>query len=248
MELAIIAAGRGSRLRSAGINISKPLIKINNIPLIKRLIDCGIQNGADKIHCIINEESVDLKEYLLNEKFPVKVHLIVKSTPGSLYSFFELAPLIAEKYFCLAMPDSVFPCEEFNRFISFSIIQDNFDGILAVTGSIDEEKSLYIELDNKAVVTRFSDQNINTGMVTGGLYFFSTSIFNEMPYALSENMMHLKNYFQHMLKRGYHFKAFTFSKIIDVDRVDDIEAAEQFVHKAVSQNRLYINNLDRSEN
>lgn len=231
MELAIIAAGKGSRLKSEGISVSKPLIKINNIPLIKRLIDTGIENGVDKIHCIINEESGDLKNYLLSEKFQVKVDLVVKSTPSSLHSLFELAPFITGNYFCLAMPDSVFSYEEFNKFISFSALQDNVDGVLAVTGYVDDEKPLYIKYDTNMDVTGFNNFCHRDCMVTGGLYYFSTRIFNEMHYALSENMMHLRNYFQLLIDRNYHFKAFEFSKIIDVDHISDIEAAEQFIEE-----------------
>lgn len=231
MELAIIAAGKGSRLKSEGINVSKPLVKINNVPLIKRLIDCGIQNGVDRIHCIINEESEDLKKYLLTEKFPVKVNLLIKSTPSSLHSFLELAPFIKENYFCLAMPDSVFSCSEFTKFVLYAESQDDVDGILAVTGFIDDEKPLFIEYDKKMHVTRFSDFFIENCKVTGGLYYFSTSVYNEMRYALSVNMMHLRNYFRLLIEHGYNFKAFEFSKIIDVDHISDIEAAEQFIEE-----------------
>lgn len=231
MELAIIAAGQGSRLKSEGISISKPLVRINNVPLIKRLIDCGIKNGVDRIHCIINEESDDLKRYLLSEKFPVKVNLIIKSTPSSLHSFLELAPLIKENYFCLAMPDSVFSCSEFTKFVFYAESQENIDGIMAVTGFIDDEKPLFVEYDKEMRINCFSDSFIQNSKVTGGLYYFSSRVYNEMRYALIGNMMHLRNYFKLLIEHGYNLKAFEFSKIIDVDHVSDIEIAEQFIEE-----------------
>lgn len=229
MELAIIAAGRSNRLKSDGIIISKPHVGINNVPLIKRLIDCSIQNGVDRIHCIINEESEDLKKYLLAEKFPVKVNLIVKSTPSSLHSFLELAPFIKDNYFCLVMPDSVFSCNEFTKFILYAESQDNIDGIMAATNITDDEKPLFIEYNKDMYITRFSDFFIENCKVTGGLYYFSTRVYDEMRYALSVNMMHLRNYFRFLIEHGYKFKAYEFSKIIDVDHLSDNEVAEHFL-------------------
>ena len=54
MRYAIIAAGEGSRLASEGIDVPKPLVKIQGTPLIERLIEIFTRNGAESISIIIN--------------------------------------------------------------------------------------------------------------------------------------------------------------------------------------------------
>ncbi len=238
MELAIIAAGTGSRLKEEGINISKPLVKIQNIPLIKRLISSAVKNGVIKVNCIINEESPDLKEFLLSNDFGCEIELIIKSTPSSLHSFMELAPMIKDNHFCLATADSVFIEDEFNKFFSYSVKQDEFDGVLAVTSFVDDEKPLFVEVDENLQIKKFSDVKCEGSFVTGGLYFFSSKIFDEIGNAVSNNMNHLRNYFRLLLSSGYKLKAFEFSKIVDVDHLSDIKTAEDFL--AGHQNKISI--------
>ncbi len=68
IELAIIAAGEGSRLKTEGVSVSKPMVKINGIPMIKRIIDIAVHLGIDSVNCIINENAIDLKHILTNRK------------------------------------------------------------------------------------------------------------------------------------------------------------------------------------
>jgi len=58
MKAGIIAAGEGSRLRSEGITTPKPLVPVNGVPLIERLIMSFIHAGIDELVCIVNESGL----------------------------------------------------------------------------------------------------------------------------------------------------------------------------------------------
>ena len=90
MNYAIIAAGDGSRLRKEGFDNVKPLVKVCGEYLIERLIRIFKDNNADSISIIINEESGELNSYLHSKDWEVKINLIVKSTPSSLHSFWNI--------------------------------------------------------------------------------------------------------------------------------------------------------------
>ena len=45
MDYAIIAAGEGSRLAQEGVKWPKPLVRLNGVPLIDRLIDVFLKNN-----------------------------------------------------------------------------------------------------------------------------------------------------------------------------------------------------------
>jgi len=54
MKFAIISAGEGSRLSQEGVALPKPLVQLNGVAMIDRLIQIFVRNGADKVVVIIN--------------------------------------------------------------------------------------------------------------------------------------------------------------------------------------------------
>ena len=54
MKFGIIAAGEGSRLKQEGLTTDKPLIRLNGIPLLCRLINIFTSLNASDIVVIVN--------------------------------------------------------------------------------------------------------------------------------------------------------------------------------------------------
>jgi NDP-sugar pyrophosphorylase family protein len=232
MKFAIIAAGEGSRLLNEGVNITKPLVKISGIPMIERIIDSAVKNSFSSVHCIINEQSPDLKEYLTSKDFGIPLHLLVKSTPSSMHSLFELSDQLKDSGFCLSAADTIFDPEEFRNYINYC--KDNkteADGVIAVTDFIDDEKPLYVKLLHNNDIHEFNDNYVEIKYVTGGLYFFSPGVFDIFNKALLSGISRLRNFLKLLLTEGYTLKAYKFNKIIDVDHLKDIIEAEEFLSK-----------------
>ena len=97
MRYAIIAAGEGSRLAQEGIDAPKPLVKVNGEHLIDRLLRIFMENDAEEIVVICNDLTPYVSSHLAriqNEGLygrPIPLRFIVKSTPSSMHSFFELS-------------------------------------------------------------------------------------------------------------------------------------------------------------
>jgi len=108
MNFAIIAAGEGSRLKKEGVDLPKPLVRIGNEPMIYSLIKTAVRNGANTISIIINDHSPDLKYFLESLQLEIPINIIVKSTPSSMHSLFELRPILPGDSFFLATTDSIF--------------------------------------------------------------------------------------------------------------------------------------------
>ena len=60
MNYAIIAAGEGSRLVQEGVKKPKPLVKLNGVEMVGRLIEIFLKNNAKSINIIVNEEMKDV--------------------------------------------------------------------------------------------------------------------------------------------------------------------------------------------
>jgi len=233
MDLAIIAAGEGLRLKEEGIQVPKPLVQINGTPIIKRIIDITRNTGKSSITCIINEKSEELETFLLKFSRTNPINLIVKSTPSSLHSLYQLNRFLSAP-FLLTTADSVFLKSEFKSFVNYGMNLKDADGVIAVTDFIDDEKPLYVNVDERNKINDFKDENDGYEFVTGGLYLFKTDIQKEIDEAINSGVTRLRNFLRFLIQKDFRLYAYPFSKIIDVDHKSDIEKAEEFLNSNLS--------------
>ncbi len=231
MQYAIIAAGEGSRLVEEGISLPKPLVELHGIPLIDRLIDIFLKNDAESISIIVNNEMKAVQSHLSRMKLNVPLNLVVQSTPSSMHSFFELSRFLQTGKFCLTTVDTIFREEEFTLFIeAFSKDTEN-DGMMAVTGFIDDEKPLYVDIDaNSKMIKGFLDEsNGNHPYISGGIYCLSQKAITTLNHCMQNGVSRMRNYQRQLVADGLRLKAFPFDKIVDVDHAGDIAKAEAFL-------------------
>ena len=144
MNYAIIAAGEGSRLAQEGVAKPKPLVELSGEPMIGRLISIFLRCNAESISIIVNEYMTEVREYLESLKLPVPLNLVVKTTPSSMHSFYELSRVMKPGKFCLTTVDTIFREPDFARYIAAFEADTENDGMMAVTPFIDDEKPLYV--------------------------------------------------------------------------------------------------------
>lgn len=229
MKFAIISAGEGSRLAQEGISLPKPLVPLNGVAMIDRLIQIFTRNGAESIVIIINNESELMKEHLAALESDVPLEVVVKTTPSSMHSFFELSPLLKDSKFCLTTVDTVFREEEFSAFIN-AFKQSEADGCMAVTDYIDDEKPLYISTDDALNITGFHDEMVaGCKYISGGIYCLGPSSIKVLEACMDKGMSRMRNFQRQLVAEGLKLKAYPFKKIVDVDHAGDIAKAEAFL-------------------
>lgn len=230
MDYAIIAAGEGSRLAQEGVKWPKPLVRLNGVALIDRLIDVFLRNNASSINIIVNEQMTEVQEHLKGLTLPVPFHLLIKSTPSSMHSFYELSRIWKGGEICLTTVDTIFREEEFGGYIQAFQQAKSLDGLMAVTDYIDDEKPLYVQTNAQLDITNFLDQAGNDcRYISGGIYCLRRKAIDVLEKALNEGMSRMRNYQRQLIAEGLQVKAYPFSKIIDVDHAEDIAKAEAFV-------------------
>lgn len=230
MNYAIIAAGEGSRLLKEGIDQPKPLVPLNGKPLIDRLIDIFLKNDAESVSIIVNEEMIQVQEHLQRKKVSVPLNLVVKSTHSSMHSFYEISRFLKGGKFCLTTVDTIFREEEFSGFIQSFITDKTYDGMMAVTEFIDDEKPLYVAVDDKMEITGFLDTPAGAEKyISGGIYCLSGNALPVLNYCLEHGIERMRNYQRELIYKGLKIKAYPFGKILDVDHAGDIIKAEQFL-------------------
>lgn len=230
MDYAIIAAGEGSRLAQEGVKWPKPLVKLNGVALIDRLIDVFLRNNASSINIIVNEQMTEVQAHLKALRLPVPFHLLIKSTPSSMHSFYELSRIWQGEEICLTTVDTIFREEEFSGYIQTFRQEKTLDGLMAVTDYIDDEKPLYVQTNEQLDIVSFLDRtNGECRYISGGIYCLRKPAISVLKKAIDEGMSRMRNYQRQLIAEGLQLKAYPFSKIIDVDHAEDIVKAEAFV-------------------
>jgi NDP-sugar pyrophosphorylase family protein len=233
MLYAIIAAGEGSRLSKEGFKGLKPMVTINGEMMIDRLINIFLNNDAEAIYIIINENSAELENHLRSLKFAIPIKLIIKNTISSLHSFHELllgAGPVEE--LCLTTTDTIFDQEEFSGYIQDFITNKDNDGLLAVTSFIDDESPLYVNFDDNNLISEITDEpHVTNPSVSGGIYCLRKKALDVVSLAVGNGVNRMRNFQRLMIEEGLTLNAHSFQKIMDVDHVSDIDKAEQFLNE-----------------
>lgn len=234
MNFGIIAAGEGSRLVEEGVAYPKPLVPLGGRPMIGRLIDIFVKNGAERIAVIVNEEMKEVREYLfsLQDMLPVELTVIVKSTPSSMHSFYEVARVLAPHgRFIATTVDTIFHEDDFHRYVeSYAESLKDIEGMMALTRYIDDEKPLYVEVNKENDIVAFLDAAPeNPEFVSGGIYGLNASAVKVLEECMRKGVSRMRNYQRALIASGLKIKGYDMGKIIDVDHAGDIKKAEEFL-------------------
>lgn len=230
MNYAIIAAGEGSRLAQEGVTRPKPLVELNGVPMIGRLINIFKRCNAESISIIVNEEMTQVQDYLKSLEMDIPFNLIVKSTPSSMHSFYELSKVLKPGKFCLTTVDTIFKERDFAKYIQAFEADEISDGLMAVTPYIEDEKPLYVETDNDLNILAFRDSSWSEAQyISGGIYSLNEQAFGIVEDCINQGISRMRNFQRALVGAGLHLKAYPIEKIIDVDHAGDIEIAEKFI-------------------
>jgi NDP-sugar pyrophosphorylase family protein len=242
----IIAAGWGERL---GQKIPKALTRVNNRCLIDYVLDGLERAGVDEVTCIINEAAHEVQEHVSRQRRRVRLDWIVQTTPSSMHSFLIVLERLArhgDHPFLMTTVDSVCPPELFRQFLNASNLLSESDVTLGLTSLIDDEKPLRVAMrgnENTGLMPERFEENpeafeivalTNNGFeseyVTSGFYRVRPTILREKEKALAGGYTALRQFLSHLLKYGYRFYGVPLPPVVDVDRPQDIQAAERLLN------------------
>lgn len=231
MNYAIIAAGEGSRLAQEGVAKPKPLVDICGEPMIGRLINLFCRCNAESISIIVNEQMTEVREYIESLSLDIPLNLVVKTTPSSMHSFFELSRVIPKGRFCLTTVDTIFREQDFRPYIKAMEADERYDGMMAVTDYIDDEKPLYVQTDDDLNITAFRDERYDGAKyISGGIYALNEKAIDVLADCMERGVARMRNFQRALVDAGLRLKAYPMGKILDVDHAGDIEKAENFIN------------------
>ena len=246
MKFAIIAAGDGSRLAQEGITEPKPLVKVRGERLIDRLIRIFMGNNATEIVVICNEQMSDVASHLkmiqdegLNGRH-VPLRFIIKSTPSSMHSFYELRHFLRDEPFILTTVDTIFDESEFHYYVlSFQDkVAQGTNALMGVTDYIDDEKPLYVGVDKVMRINGYYDTpQAESRFISAGIYGLTASSLDILETCIEKGESRMRNFQRALVAADLRIEAYPLTKVFDIDHIEDIRKADEGVKNLSSSCR-----------
>jgi choline kinase len=235
LQGAIIAAGRGDRLRiSTRDDIPKPLVQLGGEAMLSRQARALLDAGASSVVAVINSETARLAKEMALE-IPSSLRLVVRDTANSMETMLALGELLEPGWFIASTVDAVIPQMELMSFVNESRRKieecgdENFAGVLAVTQWRGEAKPLFADVTQNGLIQRLGEGQ--TSMVTAGLYVLSTTVFDLAADARRAGLDALRRFLALIIERGMRLDAIELEGSIDVDEASDLDAARLAIRK-----------------
>jgi choline kinase len=237
IEGAILAAGRGERLRAAGPDLPKPLVALDGETLLARQTRILLEAGANRVVTVVNSETAAIigRDAIA---LPSRLTVVVRDTPNSMETLFQLGEHIASRWVLAATVDAVLGRGEMTRFAQRAIALTcgnpaPADGALGVVRWRGDERPLFVEVDEAGAIRKVGA--VRGATVTAGVYFLPKSIFAFRARARAAGLCALREFLGGLVDWGVRLHAVELNEVIDIDVAQDLEAARSMVAETTAQ-------------
>ena len=171
LNVLIPMAGAGKRFSDAGYTFPKPLIEINNKPMIQWVIEC-INIKANFIFLILKEhqEKYNISSVLKILQPNCKIIEIDQLTEGA-----ACTTLLAEKFIDNENPLMITNSDQFIKWdssnIMYNIITKKYDGAILTFKSIHPKWS-YVKTDQNDIISEVAEKKVISDRATVGIYYW----------------------------------------------------------------------------
>ena len=234
MIAGIIAAGDGSRLARSHPETVKPLVPVAGRPLAHWVVAGLKAAGAVQVTVLTNSRGTGVAPSL-SASFPDLTFDFVCADTASSFESFRLVALRLAKdndAFLISTVDALIPPPDIERFLK-ECLTARADAGLALTRFVDDEKPLWVDVDEAGLATAVGSDATSRRAVTCGLYYMTRAAAERLPQA--DVHARLRDFWTSLVRERARVAAVVLSKTLDVDRPQDVAAAAEFLTPGASR-------------
>lgn len=240
MVFAILAGGEGSRLAAEGVAVAKPLAEVGGEALVDRLACMCAEAGASRILLAYRRGTAGMAAHVkeMERQGAGDAHVAVESvevdTPSPMHTLLALADKLSGCPMCVVTVDTVIGDEAFARYaaaLSAMMSCGGAVGLMGVTGYVDDEKPLYVAVDDDMRITAFCDDNADgrCRYVSAGVYGLSAGAMDVLRRCVDSGRRRMRDFQRALLDEGFRLEAFDMGMVFDIDHASDIDKANRYL-------------------
>lgn len=235
----ILAGGEGSRLAAEGVSTPKPMLRVAGRPQIVHLVETLEALGCPTVTCLVRDEFPEVVATLVRRPWRGSVRVHACRTPSSLHTLVEGLAQVPPGAVFTTMVDTVMRPEDWRAVFARSQadLAAGADAVLAVTPFVDDEAAVYVSMDAAGRVRGLSDLPMEPRCVTGGVYAFAPGVRARARAAAEAGVSRMRNFLVRLVEGGALVRAAAVPRIIDLDRLHDLEAANVWLGHVGEQPR-----------
>ncbi len=223
VECVIMAGGRGKRLSPLTDNIPKPMIKLNNKPILEYNIDRLIKFGIKKIHISVNYLADQIESYFGDGSSKgIEIKYIYENKKLGTAGALSLVENI-EKNYILLMNSDLFTNIDFEK-LYLKFIKNNLD--MAISSKNYKIDLPYAVFETKeSSITNLSEKPTYTFPTNAGIYMFKKELSNLIP---KNKFYDITDLISSLLVKGKKISHVPISGYwIDIGSPNDLKQAQQ---------------------
>lgn len=220
MQVVILAAGKGTRMRPLTYSLPKPMAPLYEKPKLQYTLE-WLPEGVDEIILVVNYLGEKIKEYFGNEFRGIPIKYVVQKELNGTGGALHYAKDLVGEDFLVMMGDDLYHKDDIKRMMRHKVavlaneVEDPSQYGILLT---DEKGHL---LDIKERPHQNETNLVNTGMykLTKEFFDFPLVPISDTEYGLPQTLVAMREYYPIAIERATCWKP--------LGKVDDIAEAEQ---------------------
>jgi molybdopterin-guanine dinucleotide biosynthesis protein A len=238
----ILAGGLGSRLAADGVAEAKPLVRVGGVPQVVRIARALQAAGCGDVVCMVRDDlsrmvAGALEAAAERDLAAAAVHLVPCRTPSSLHTLVAgLEAAGADAVLC-TMVDTCMPERDWIALGARAArgLAEGEDLLLAVTPFAgDDERPLFVDLDDAGRVRRVGETPGARPLVTGGVYALAPAAQRLAHVCAAAGLERMRAFLAHAASR-LSMGAIEIGRMIDLDHRADRDAAEDWLATSLNE-------------
>jgi len=228
MKAVILAGGKGTRLRPYTTAFPKPLVPIDDKPILEIVIKQLISNGIDDIIMAVGHLAEVIMAYFTDgEKFNTNIKYSWEKEPLGTVGALSLVKEELNETF-LVMNGDVLSDIDYKKLINNHKQSGSIATIALVKRSVDIDFGV-VELSNSNSIVDYHEKPTIDHPVSMGIYIFEPKIFDYIP---EKERFDLPDLVKKLIKNGENVNGYLHDGYwLDIGRPEDYEKACQDIGK-----------------
>ncbi|MDO8495929.1 MAG: sugar phosphate nucleotidyltransferase [bacterium] len=173
MQVVILAAGRGTRLRPLTLKVPKPLVLLNNKPILEHIMD-ELPNDVDEVILVVGYMGDKIRKYFGNNFGGKKIKYAIQKDQRGTFHALKQAQKFIKNDFLILMADDVYSKKDLTNLAKSknAILVKRVSGPSEKFGACLTKNGRLLDIREKEMGVRFE-------FASCGSYKLDMSIFSE---------------------------------------------------------------------